>query len=262
MPGMCSFIIIGAIIGLFTLGPVGLLLGAILGMAAGQFLSGPVLKQGRRLVQEQFLDSTFAFMGALCKADGQVSEEEIRVAEQFFTRFRLSEAQRQSAQDAFNRGKGEDFDLAAEAQRLRTVLRSHPVLLQMFLQVQFSAIAADGVLHTKERDMLLQVARHLGLSEMDLRRIEAMLHGGQSGPDGRAAPSQPPLDEAYEVLGVSPSASDAEVKKAYRRLMSKYHPDKLAGKGMPDNMREMAEERVRNIRAAYDSIRDRRAAGS
>ena len=66
------------------------------------------------------------------------------------------------------------------------------------------------------------------------------------------------MDDAYKVLGVSPSASDAELKRAYRKLMSENHPDKLAGRGLPESMREMAEERTREISHAYDVVRDAR----
>ena len=63
------------------------------------------------------------------------------------------------------------------------------------------------------------------------------------------------------MLGVAADASDAELKKAYRRLMSQNHPDKLAAKGLPESMREMAEQKTREITAAYELIeRTRRLA--
>ena len=77
-----------------------------------------------------------------------------------------------------------------------------------------------------------------------------MLHGGA----GQDTSNRPSLDEAYEVLGVDSSSSDAEVKKAYRRQMNRNHPDKLASQGMPEDMREVAEERTREIQKAYETI--------
>ncbi|MEP6406474.1 MAG: DnaJ domain-containing protein, partial [Marinobacter sp.] len=82
-------------------------------------------------------------------------------------------------------------------------------------------------------------------------------HAGQSGAAGQAS-SASQIDDAYKVLGVSPSASDAEIKKAYRKLMSENHPDKLAGRGLPESMREMAEERTREISHAYDVVKEAR----
>ena len=137
----------------------------------------------------------------------------------------------------------------------------------MFLQVQIAAIAADGKVSNAEHDMLMRVARGLGLSEGEIRQLEAMLgmgggagagFGGQTSGDGmgsKAGVSQEEqLSQAYDVLGVTAEASDAEVKKAYRRQMSQNHPDKLASKGMPDSMREMAEQKTREIGAAYERI--------
>ncbi len=257
---MSLFILIGGMIGLFAGGFGGLLLGAAMGYGVGYLMSRVLLPHGLGAIQRQFLDSTFAVMGALCKADGQVTRDEIRVAEQYFGKLGLSGEQRQAARDSFNRGKDEGFDLAAEIDRLRGVVRNNQPLLQLFLQVQLSAIAADGVLHEAEHNMLLHVARLLGLSEIDLKRLEAMLHGvsGAGTGNGAAGRREQPLEDAYAVLGVESSASDAEVKKAYRRLMSKYHPDKLASSGMPENMRTVAKERVREIRKAYDRIKEQR----
>jgi DnaJ like chaperone protein len=123
----------------------------------------------------------------------------------------------------------------------------------LFLQVQCAAIAADGDVHPAEHQMLLRVARLLGLTEADVAQLEAMLRTGARSPS-----PQQKLDDAYTALGLTPSASDAEVKRAYRRLMSQNHPDKLAGKGLPESMREMAEERTREISTAYAAIKEAR----
>ncbi|WP_376691795.1 co-chaperone DjlA [Wenzhouxiangella sp. EGI_FJ10409] len=257
---MLIFLVIGGLVGLLAGGSGGLIAGALLGYGVGYLMTRVLLPRGLGAIQRQFLDSTFAVMGALCKADGQVTRDEIRVAEQYFGKLGLSSEQRQAARASFNRGKAEGFDLAAEIEHLRAVVRGNQPMLQLFLQVQLSAIAADGVLHEAEHDMLLRVARLLGLSEIDLKRLEAMLRGvsGASAGGGAGGRDAQPLEDHYAVLGVDPSASDAEVKKAYRRLMSKYHPDKLASSGMPENMRSVAKERVREIRKAYDEIKARR----
>lgn len=255
---MLFAIIIGGLIG-YAFGKFpGFIIGAVLGAFLVQRLKSRLLGK-LQSIQLGFVDSVFAVMGALCKADGVVSQDEIQMAESLFVRFRLSEEQKASAKAAFNRGKGPDFDLEAELSHFLRISGGQPALLQMFLQVQVSAVAADGVVHPAEHEMLVRIARGLGLPESQVDQLEAMLRGAHAGQAGGARPSSAQqVDDAYKALGVSPSASDAEIKKAYRKLMSENHPDKLAGRGLPESMREMAEERTREISHAYDVIKDAR----
>lgn len=250
---MLFAILIGGLIG-SAFGLPGAIMGALIG--AGLVYWGRLkLYQRIRGVQSRFMESVFAVMGALCKADGVVTQDEIQVAEALFQKFRLSESQRETAKAAFNRGKADDFDLDAELQEFLRRSGGQSGLLQMFLQVQVAAVAADGQVHANEHEMLVRIARGLGLSESQVEQLEAMLRGGAA---GSAAEEQQSLDDAYKVLDVSPEASDAEIKKAYRKLMSENHPDKLAGRGMPESMREMAEEKTQEIANAYDRIRKAR----
>jgi DnaJ like chaperone protein len=198
-------------------------------------------------------------MGALAKADRVITRDEINVAEQTMTRLHLSAGQREAAKAAFNRGKAPDFNLDAAVDGFARVGRARAPLLQLFLQVQYMAIAADGNVHPAEHEMLVRVARRLGLTERDVVQLEALLRTASARPS--AAGSPPPrrkLDDAYAALGVNASASDAEIKRAYRRLMSQNHPDKLAARGLPESMREIAEERTREINTAYDLIKESR----
>lgn len=254
---MRIMIFIGALLGFLVGGPLGLLIGGGLGYWLARRLRKSMLGKLAG-VQAQFLESTFAVMGCLCKADGRVSEDELEASRTLWDRLRLNEQQRAKARTDFNRGKAADFDLDAELAKVRQIVGAQPALRQVFLQVQLAAIAADGQLHPAEHEMLTRVMRGLGCSEEEIARIEAMLRGG--GGAGAAAESGPSLEEAYGVLGVSSDASDAEIKKAYRRLMSENHPDKLAAKGMPESMREVAKERTSEIGNAYERIRKARAA--
>ncbi|MFW6092444.1 MAG: co-chaperone DjlA [Pseudomonadota bacterium] len=252
---MSWLVILGGLLGLLFGGFRGLVLGALIGYGITWALPR-LLRRSVELVHSQLLDSTFAAMGALSKADEVVTRDEIRAAEAVFDRMGLSAEQRKSAKAAFNRGKAPDFDLDAEMDKLAAICRGRSALLGLFLQAQLMAVAADGQVHPAEHEMLVRMARRLGISEADVARLEAALRAGAGEASG--APSASRLDDAYEALGVSPSASDAQIKRAYRRLMSENHPDKLAGKGLPENMREIAEERTREITEAYRLITEAR----
>lgn len=248
-------VVIGAVLGALFGGFAGLLIGAALGYAASAVLRQSVVG-GLQVVQSQLIDSTFSIMGALCKADSVVTRDEISAVEQIFTMLRLQGEQRDQAKAAFNSGKQPDFDLDAAVDRFARISRRRAPLIQLFLQLQVMAVAADGKVDPAEHQMLVRIARRLGLSEHDVAQLEALLRAGAAGPSARGGP--PPRDrlaDAYAALGVSPDAGPAEIKRAYRKLISQNHPDKLAARGLPESMRAVAEERSREINAAYDLIK-------
>lgn len=250
--------IIGALLGALFGGFGGLLVGGFIGYMAGlairHFVVGSL-----RVTQTTLLDTTFSIMGALCKADNVVTRAEINAVEQIFTMFRLQGENRERAKAAFNRGKQADFDLDAAVDLFGQISRGRGPLLQLFLQVQCMAIAADGRVDPAEHAMLVRIALRLGLSEADVSQLEALLRtttGGPSAPGGR--PQTDRLADAYTALGVTAAATPAEIKRAYRKLISQNHPDKLASRGLPESMRPVAEERSRELNAAYDLIKSAR----
>jgi DnaJ like chaperone protein len=249
--------LIGAVVGLLIDGSRGLLIGALLGYVIGSFMRNK-LRGTVRDMQAQFFQSTFAIMGAVCKADGVVTRDEIAVAEATFDRLHLSGQQRESARADFNRGKATGFDLDAEADKLVRIQLGRTPLFQLFLQIQCTAVAADGIVHPAEHDLLVRVARRLGLMERDVEQIEALLRAAANGRSAASEADGSRLADAYTALGLSADAAVADIKQAYRRLMSKNHPDKLAGKGLPESMRGVAEERTREINVAYELIKSAR----
>lgn len=251
-------IYLGGFIGLISGGFTGLIIGAAIGYVAGWAVKKTVVGS-LRVAQTQLMDSTFSIMGALCKTDGVVSRAEINVVKQIFTMLRLGAEQREQAKAAFNRGKQPDFDLDLAIDQFAKVTRGRGPLLQLFLQLQCMAIAADGRIDPAEHEMLVHVARRLGLHERDVRQLEALLRAATSGTArGGMHDVKSRLNDAYEALGVAADASDSDVKRAYRKLISANHPDKLAARGLPESMRPVAEERSRELNKAYDLIKESR----
>jgi DnaJ like chaperone protein len=246
------FIAICALIGLWFFGFAGLFFGGL----AGSALAYIALRERLRRVREQFIETTFAVMGALSKADGVVTRDEIRVVEQTFTLLGLAPAQIVVAKAAFTRGKAPEFDLSGAVAVFARLAPRGSIFFTLFLQLQLMVVSADGQVEPAERAMLLRVARELGLDERELSQLEALIRSAArpaSAPS--AAASRDQLADAYAVLGLTEQASEADVKQAYKRLIRENHPDKVASKGLPESMRQLAEARSREINAAYDVIK-------
>ncbi len=253
------FTVIGALLGALFGGLPGFFIGGFIGYGAGIALRRTVIG-GLRMAQTQLLDSVFAVMGALCKADNVVTRDEIKAVEQMFGMLNLHGEQRAQAKNAFNRGKQVDFDLDAAVDQFARISRGRTPLVQLFLQMQVMAVAADGRVDPAEHEMLVRIARRLGLGEAHVSQLEALLRASTGGPAGAGTrPTQNRLADAYTAIGVTPEADAATIKRAYRKLISKNHPDKLAARGLPESMRAVAEERSRELNSAYDLIKSARS---
>lgn len=260
--------IAGGAFGFILGGPLGALLGMALGhqfdhgfegLVSDEFTSEADLER----IQAAFFTATFSVMGHLAKTDGRVSKDEIEMAKRVMLQMQLNDRQRQAAINLFNEGKQANFIIDDVLRQFRKEAHRRTNLMQMFLEIQVYAAFADGLLHPKEEELLQHIFRMLGFSRFDyekiIGRIQAEMHLGARQQQGRAATSSTISDQdAYAILGIDRSASDKEVKKAYRRLMNQHHPDKLVAKGMPEEMVKIATEKTHKIRAAYDQIKERR----
>jgi len=257
---------LGALIGVFAAGPVGALFGTFIGHLFDVQAESARDDQGELAaaaaspaqIQEAFFRATFQAMGHLAKADGRVSEDEIRAARAMMSEFRLGEREVQLAIELFTQGKRRDLPLESLLRELRQMCRRRPDLCRMFVQIQLQTALWGGGPNPAAREVLARMCAALGVSAYEVVQMEALLRMQQAShrPEARSAVDR--AAQAYEVLGVSRNASDAEVTKAYRRLMNQNHPDKLVAKGLPESMMKVAEEKTRQIRAAYELLRDAR----
>jgi DnaJ like chaperone protein len=258
--------ILGGVFGFLIGGPLGAVLGAAMGHAFDRGLSGIDESRGgqRERVQATFFRTTFSVMGHVAKADGRVSEREIGVAEDVMRQMRLNQAQRREAIELFNKGKANDFDLEAVLEEFRHECRRRSTLVQMFMEIQLQAAYADGQMDPPEERVLLHICEALSIPEERFRLLERMLRGGHRaqqdghGGDRASGSGGMSISDAYAMLGVSSQASNDDVKKAYRKLMSEHHPDKLLAKGLPDEMVEVAKSKSQDIGQAYERIKEAR----
>ncbi len=253
----------GGAFGFMLGGPIGAILGAALGHQFDHGLSGVMKDEslGRgatERVQAVFFTATFSIMGHLAKADGRVSKQEIDVARQIMQRMNLSAEQKKAAMNLFNEGKQADFPFDDVIEQFRRECGRRTNLVQMFLEIMISTAMADGVLHQRERELLYTLSEHLHFPRAIFERLLSMVEGQQHYAGSAQGTSKVTLGDAYAVLGVDKNTADAEVKKAYRRLMNQHHPDKLVSKGLPEEMITIAKEKTQEIKAAYEDIKKSR----
>lgn len=215
--------------------------------------------------QSIFFETAFTLMGKIAKADGRVSEQEISHVETFMTQLNMSPSHRKKAIEHFKEGSKEDFTIEAVIQNFNSVTVKSPNLKQMLMVYLVRVALADGQLHPEETNLMREIAQQLGYSPQAFEQLMAMLQGQDQFAGGayqrggtRGYTSASAIDAAYQALGVTKDNSDAEIKKAYRRLVGEYHPDKLMGQGLPEEMIKEATERSQEIQTAYDLIKKNR----
>ncbi len=274
--------LVGILLGGALLKFPGALLGYFIGHWCDQRIKHHLYRIPRSravIIQQIFFKSAFSVMGYLAKADGRINEAEIKAAEKMMGRLNLNAALRREAIELFSDGKHTDFNLEAALFPLRKECVRYPDLLRFFVEMQLEVALADAGLNTQEKEVLLLICEKLNFSPEEFEQLRSRYSASQAFHEwfsgqfdqksrthyhaqGNRAykplASSHSLRNAYGVLGVSLTAANAEIKKAYRRLMNQHHPDKLTARGLPDGMVKLAKEKTQEIRAAYDLIREER----
>ena len=226
-------------------------LGALFGFAVGSMfdnteMAPEVRNQGRsyasyrhQTTHDDFVMSLLALSAAVMKADGKTMKSELDYIKTFFnTQFGVPKTKEAMLllKDLLKR----EIPLKEVAEQIRYNME-HPLRLQL-LHYMFNIAKADGHVHMSEVNMIRQISNYMGISERDYLSIEAMFHKD--------------IHHAYAILEIAESASDAEVKKAYRLMAVKYHPDKVSHLG--DEFKTAANEKFLKVKEAYEKIKRER----
>lgn len=249
--GFSSFSIVGAIAGVY--------IGHLFDRAFVKFRQSesPEVLQA---IQTTFFETTFTLIGYLAKADGRVSEEEIDETQKLMEKMGLTADHKREAIKLFKAGSAPDFNPESTLHTFRELCGHRTQLKQILMVYLVNTALADGEFDEKEEIALRHIAKSLAFSHLAFEQLLNMIRaqGSFSGShyqQSQAGTDTHSLATAYTALGVNEDTSDKDIKRAYRKLMSEYHPDKLIGQGVPDDMIKVATERSQEVQAAYDLIK-------
>jgi DnaJ like chaperone protein len=235
--------------------------GAAAGLIVGYMISqSPAVRAGRGAyaaaaggISAVFFRTTFELMGHVAKSDGRVSAAEIEAARGLMRQLNLRPDEVNLAIAYFRAGKSAGYDVELGIEHLCEACAMRHDLLRAFLELQLRAALAGNGMSPPARSILTRVAERIGMSELEFALMEAAMRSRAQ------SQGQGPLADSYAELEVDPAASDQEITKAYRRQMSRHHPDKLVANGLPESMAQVAKEKTQQIQEAYEAIRAARA---
>lgn len=264
--------ILGVIIGLLSgIGFWGLIIGIIIGYIADKINSIHYPNQKKK--QTLFFSIVFQVMGHLTKSKGRVNQNDILMAKLLMKKMNLNSEYCIKAKNLFLEGKKNTYPLRQKLRELHNNISWNKDLIKTFLEIQINAAFADGNLHHKERNILYIIAEELGIKyaqfikmlniiEQNIRYNNNYFQGTQYyyyskffNNEFSCANNAITLQDAYNTLGVNENDDGLTIKRSYKKLMSKYHPDKLIAKGLSTNMINKAKKKAQKIKLAYDTIK-------
>lgn len=243
---------------------IGLLIGNLFDKGLASHFTQPHYfyhQEKRRHAQQMFFEATFSILGYIAKIDGLVTQNEIKMAEYIMQEMRLNKEQKKQAKDFFNRGKTLNHQLDRLLNLFQMACRDNIDLLKLFMDIQYRAAKVDG-LSAKKIQALDIIFKRLGFAPLheQYRFQEDFSHFNQQYQQNyqqHSAPHHQSIDSlaaAYALLNIKSSANKSEVKKAYRRAISRHHPDKLIAQGLSDEQIKRANDLTQKITKAYEQI--------
>jgi DnaJ like chaperone protein len=223
------------------LGPIG----GLIGFALGAMVDGQegVFDQGNAqpgsTTKGDFISSLVVLIAAVMKSDGRVLKSELDYVKDFFVR---SFGQEQAQQATLLLRNVLDQDIPVEEVSRQIGQRMDYSTRLELIHLLFGISKADGLVSPEEIKTVERIAYHIGIKTEDFNSIKALFSDN--------------LESAYSALEITPAATDEEIKKAYRKMAVKYHPDKVAYLG--DDLKNQANEKFQQLNAAYEKIKKAR----
>ena len=239
--------IVGGTIGYALLGPLGAVAGAAFGHAfdsENTAIEGTPKTRLSMLEETQlaFFVATFSMLAKLVKADGQVRQEELETIESFALHdLRLNPSNREIAFNIFRAAMDSPASFEDFAMQFYGHFRHQPQMIEMMIDILLRVAVADGSLHLAEETLILSAARILHFDQTRLNQLKSKYVASS--------------EKFYHVLGCERQDSDEIIKRRYRNLVQTYHPDKIAGKGLPDEFTQLAQDKFREIQEAYEMVK-------
>ena len=237
--------VLGGAAGFALGGPLGAILGAVAGHAFDRRRAPSSARAGAATQasrQAAFTIAVIVLGAKMAKADGHVSREEVRA---FREVFHVPPGEADRVKRVFNEARQDPGGFEPYARQVAEMFAGRPAVLEELLGALFHIAKADGVIRRSEVDYLRSVARIFGFDSHAFERVLAFHRG-------------PDEQDPYEILGVAPGASAAEIKTTYRKLIRENHPDTLIAEGMPQEFIDIANDKMATINAAYDRVEKER----
>jgi DnaJ like chaperone protein len=192
----------------------------------------------------------FAVMGRIAKLDGRVTTPEVNYASIIMRLLGLDPLGRLEAIDYFELGKQPETDVLPFVRELVSSIGRRSALARLFIKIQCRLAFIKGDIRLKEKILLRDVAESLGFSKAEFLEIcrEMQIHASLKQENGKF------LRNAYHILQLEPDVEDGEIRRAYLRMMSRYHPDKLVRENLSEETLRIAQEKSTAIRSAYETV--------
>jgi DnaJ like chaperone protein len=235
---------------------VGLFFGSLIDIAATQKwrawrYNSAMQKQAQAAFQNEFLGSLFFIFGRVCAADGAITQDEIKEVEYIIKDvLKLNKKDRKAAIQHFKSARNSSASFQSHVVAYFELYKDHPEMLNNTIQMLMRIAMADGQMNEKEEEMINRAANIFGIP----RDSYVRLRSSQTGTSQNITS----LDQCYEVLGCAPADSDSEIKQSYRSLVSKYHPDKIVSKDLPEEFIQLATKKMQDIQSAYETLKSQR----